>query len=36
MNAVGENFHSDFDHALSMLEAFKRGILEKRLSERGE
>ena len=35
MIAGGENFHSDFDHALSMLEAFKRGILETKPSGRG-
>jgi hypothetical protein len=33
--AGGENFHGDFDHALSMLEAFKHGILETKPSGRG-
>jgi hypothetical protein len=36
MIAGGENFHGDFDHAISMLEAFKRGILETKPSGRGE
>ena len=36
MIARGENFNGNFDHALSMLEAFKRGILETNSSERGK
>lgn len=35
MIAGGLNFHGDFDHALSLLEAFKRGILETKPSGRG-